>query len=186
MDIYNTRSGINQNDASTYTIIKLYSAVQYEQADEQPNATPNAQAGEQADEQAGEHIITKLNLLFNYIYNKYNAREEEFGLTEKNRSGLIETLKRLDLYTENTEIYDVMPTDYLLDQKIMIWAIKDIYLSPHKIFLNGLTKEKLNFIYLKSKRYITKKENYKLEEIISYFIVCLHEEFEKESKMKVV
>ena len=59
MIIFYIRSGVNQNDASTYTIIKLY----FEQADEQPNAQPNAQATEQTD----EHIITKLNLLFNYI-----------------------------------------------------------------------------------------------------------------------
>ena len=56
MNIFHTRSGVNQNDASTYSITKLY----FEQASEQPNA--------QAKGQADEYIITKLNLLFNYIY----------------------------------------------------------------------------------------------------------------------
>ena len=37
--------------------------MKFEQANEQPNAIPNAQAEELPD----EHIITKLNLLFNYI-----------------------------------------------------------------------------------------------------------------------
>lgn len=60
MVIFCIRSGINQNDASTYTIVKLH----FEQASEQPNALPNEQAKGQAD----EYIITKLNLLFNYIY----------------------------------------------------------------------------------------------------------------------
>ena len=60
MDIFYTRSGVNQNDASTYTIVKLY----FEQATEQPNEQPNKQAEEQSD----EYIITKLNLLFNYLY----------------------------------------------------------------------------------------------------------------------
>lgn len=66
MIIFYIRSGINQNDASTYSIIKLYL--------EQPNAQPNAQA----DEQAGEHIITKLNLLFYYIYNNAPGNEIRF------------------------------------------------------------------------------------------------------------
>ena len=60
MVIFYIRSGSNQNDASTYTIVKLY----FEQADEQPNEQPN----EQAEGQSDEHIITKLNLLFNYLY----------------------------------------------------------------------------------------------------------------------
>ena len=56
MNIFHIRSGVNQNEASTYSITKLY----FEQASEQPNAQPNAQAKGQAD----EYIITKLNLLF--------------------------------------------------------------------------------------------------------------------------
>ncbi|MCI8518572.1 MAG: hypothetical protein HFJ51_00015 [Clostridia bacterium] len=62
------RNGVNQNESSIYTIIKLYKEQekQFEQVDEQPNTISNAQADEQAD----EYIITKLNLLFNYIYNK--------------------------------------------------------------------------------------------------------------------
>ena len=60
------KKGTNQNVASTYTINKLYNDefIQFEQANEQASE----QANEQADEQADEHIITKLNLLFNYIY----------------------------------------------------------------------------------------------------------------------
>jgi hypothetical protein len=89
--MFYTRSGINQNDASTYTIIKLYDE-QFEQADAQPDAQANAQAEEQAD----EHIITKLNLLFNYIY-KGNSGEE-IGLSENDRECLIVLLKRLEMY----------------------------------------------------------------------------------------
>ena len=91
ISIFHTRSGINQNDASTYTIIKLYDE-QFEQADEQPNATPNAQADEQTD----EYIITKLNLLFNYIYKEEGG--EKIGLTENDRECLIVLLKRLEMY----------------------------------------------------------------------------------------
>ena len=60
----------------------------FEQADEQPN--------EQADEQADEHIITKLNLLFNYIYKGDSG--EKIGLNKNDRECLIVLLKRLEMY----------------------------------------------------------------------------------------
>lgn len=167
------KKGINQNDASTYTIIKLYNE-KFEQADEQPNAQANAQAEEQAD----EHIITKLNLLFNYIY-KGNSGEK-IGLNENDRECLIVLLKRLEMYCGNIEIYNLMPQERVLDEKIMFWALKEIYLSPHRVYLNKLTREKFTLKYYKTKKYITEKPYYRLEEIINYFIVCLHEAMEKE------
>ena len=66
MNIFHTRSGVNQNDASTYSITKLY----FEQASEQPNA--------QAKGQADEYIITKLNLLFNYLYKEEDGTAIRF------------------------------------------------------------------------------------------------------------
>lgn len=168
MNIFRTRSGINQNEASTYSITKLY----FEQASEQPNATPNAQVEEQAD----EYIITKLNLLFNYIYEEGSGNE--IGLKEKDREVLIHTLQHLELYAQGPIAYSLMTVERVLDEKIMIWAVKEIYLSPHKVYLNDLKRDKLVLKYLKTKKYITEKPNYRLEEIINYFIVCLHDEFE--------
>lgn len=168
------RSGVNQNEASIYTIIKLYTdhEKQFEQADEQPNTTPNAQADEQAD----EYIITKLNYLFNYLYKGESGAE--IGLKEKDREGLINTLQHLELYVEDPIAYNLMTVERVLDEKIMQWAIKEVYLSPHKVYLNDLKRDKLVLKYLKTKKYITEKPNYRLEEIINYFIVCLHDEFE--------
>ena len=71
--------------------MKLYNE-QFEQADEQPNTTPNVQAEEQAD----EYIITKLNLLFNYIYKGDSG--EKIGLNENDRECLLVLLKRLEMY----------------------------------------------------------------------------------------
>ena len=73
-----------------------------------------------------------------------------------------------------------MPQERVLDEKIMFWALKEIYLSPHRVYLNNLTREKFILKYYKTKKYITEKPYYRLEEIINYFIVCLHEEMEKE------
>lgn len=166
MNIFHTRSGINQNEASTYSITKLY----FEQASEQPNAQPNAQAD--------EYIITKLNLLFNYIYKRGSGKE--IGLKGKDREPLITLLKRLKMYCSKIEIYDLMPADRVLDEKIMFWALKEIYLSPHRVYLNNLKRDKFTLKYYKTKKYIMEKPEYRLEEVINYFIVCLHEEMEKE------
>lgn len=168
------KKGTNQNVASTYTINKLYNDefIQFEQANEQASE----QANEQADEQADEHIITKLNLLFNYIYK--NGSGEKIGLTQNDKSNLILIYSKLELYVNNSKAYELMSAERVLDEKIMLWAIKEIYLSPHKIYLNTLTRDKFILKYYKTKKYITEKENYKIKEIIDYFIVCLHDEME--------
>ena len=168
------KKGTNQNVASTYTINKLYNDefIQFEQANEQASE----QANEQADEQADEHIITKLNLLFNYIYK--NGSGEKIGLTQNDKSNLILIYSKLELYVNNSKAYELMSAERVLDEKIMLWAIKDIYLSPHKIYFNTLTRDKFILKYYKTKKYITEKENYKIKEIIDYFMVCLHDEME--------
>lgn len=172
------KKGTNQNVASTYTINKLYNDefIQFEQANEQASE----QANEQADEQADEHIITKLNLLFNYIYK--GGSGEKIGLTENDRNNLILIYSRLEMYVKDSNIYELMPEERVLDEKIMFWAIKEIYLSPHKIYLNLLTRDKFILKYYKTKKYITEKENYKIKEIIDYFMVCLHDEMENRRK----
>ena len=168
------KKGTNQNVASTYTINKLYNDefIQFEQANEQASE----QANEQADEQADEHIITKLNLLFNYIYK--NGSGEKIGLTQNDKSNLILIYSKLELYVNNSKAYELMSAERVLDEKIMLWAIKEIYLSPHKIYLNTLTRDKFILKYYQTKKYITEKENYKIKEIIDYFMVCLHDEME--------
>ena len=171
MAIFYTRSGSNQNDASTYTIVKLY----FEQASEQPNEQPNTQPEEQTD----EHIITKLNLLFNYLHKEDYENCQEIGLKPEDREPLILLLKRIELYTENIRTYSLMPAERMLDDKIMTWCVKELYLSPYKAFLMRLNWEKLVHKYLKTKKYITEKPDYRLEEIINYFMVCLYEELEK-------
>lgn len=172
------KKGTNQNVASTYTINKLYNDefIQFEQANEQASEQANEQANEQADEQADEHIITKLNLLFNYIYK--NGSGEKIGLTQNDKSNLILIYSKLELYVNNSKAYELMSAERVLDEKIMLWAIKEIYLSPHKIYLNTLTRDKFILKYYKTKKYITEKENYKIKEIIDYFMVCLHDEME--------
>ncbi len=170
------KKGTNQNDASSYTIIRLYSDEfkKSEQADEQASE----QASEQAGEMTNDYIITKLNILFNYIYN--NAEGEEIGLKEKDRYPIILILKRLDLYSEDQRAYFYMSDRQVLDQKIMIWAIKELYISPYKVYLNNLQRNKFVLKYLKTKKYIKKKPGHTLQDIIKYFIACLQEELDRD------
>ena len=106
-------------------------------------------------------------------------QEPKFGLKESDREILIGILQRLELYVENKKAYDLMPADKLMDQKFMIWGIKEIYQSPHNVLLGKLKRDKMLLKYTKTKEYITQKSDYQLIEIISYYIVCLHEELEE-------
>lgn len=94
-------------------------------------------------------------------------------------NGLILILKHLELFSDNVSAYQLINEEEMLDIKIMMWVIKDIYISPHKVLLNNLNLKKLNFRYLKAKKYISKKEEYSLCDLINYFAVCLMDELEE-------
>lgn len=167
------KKGSNQTDASKYSIIDLTRI-------EQPNTQPNAQAGEQPSEQASEHIITKLNILFYYLNNRESEKIsnddlEEVQINSSNKNGIINILKRLDIYITNTEILNYMSREQILNYKIQYWVIKEIYNSPHVALLNKITKDKFKFRFLKAKKYIDVND---LEDFTAYFIRCLQNELE--------
>lgn len=81
-DYIEYKKGKNQNEASRYSIVKLYEENTFEQAREQALE----QAHEQADEQAVEHIITKLNDYYKYIKRE---RENFENISEQDREILI-------------------------------------------------------------------------------------------------
>ena len=167
-----TRSGINQNDAARYKIIKLEIEQANEQADEQAN--------EQAEEQADEHIITKLNLYFNYIYNKGLTKFENISANDK--VAIINIMKRLEIYftpVNNTETWQYLSDEQLFDIKLQYWCVKEIYFSPYRTFLNELTRERFIFRFLKAKKYCSLDNPY---EFLNYFIKCVQEDFYKNTK----
>ena len=130
---------------------------------------------EQADEQADEHIITKLNLLFRYLYKGQSA--EKIGLLKEDKESLKIILSRLDLYVENLDTFKLMNENAVLDLKIQTWAITELYLSPHRVLLNGLTRDKFMLKFKKARKYIAEGKG--LKDLINYFMVCLHEELEE-------
>lgn len=92
--------------------------------------------------------------------------------------------KRLELYAEDKEAYDLMPINRVMDEKIMMWVIKEIYASPYKVYIDKLDRRLVVHKYAKTKKYIMQKMNHTLEDIINYFIVCLQDELIKRSKLK--
>ena len=163
--------------------------IQYDQA----NAQANEQANAQASDQANEHIITILNYTFIYLNNnttilnntfnylnnnkKQKNPEKELGISENDKRAIVNILKRIDIYMPNAEeLSKNYSTINLLELKIKYYAIKELYCSPYKVYLNDLTFDKLNLRFLKTKKYVN-IEN--ITHFINYFIKSLQEELYK-------
>lgn len=193
------KKGSNQNEMPRYSLIILY----FEQANAQPNEQANKQASEQAKDipntipnaQPGEHNNkqnntlqnnnnklnqTKLNLFFNYIYDE---EAELDGISSSQKQGIIVALQMLEIYINPSVDLSCLPSDYVIDSKIQYWVVKELYFSEYKVFLNDLTREDFMFRYLKTKKYMETKENYDVEEFVSYFITCLHDEMKGEKNV---
>lgn len=150
----------------------------FEQADEQPNAQPNAQADELAD----EHIITKLDVYFNYIIN--NKGEQKFeNMKPVDKDSIVLVLKRLDLYIGNPGIMKYMDIRVKQDYKVQYWLIHEIYFSSYKMFLNTMTREQFLFRYSKAKKYAQLNHMCTAEKFIKYFMRCIQEEMEATNKI---
>ena len=98
-------------------------------------------------------------------------------MLNEDKESLKVILSRLDLYVDDLKVFKIMGEEAVLDLKIHTWAVKEIYLSPHRVLLNGLTREKFMLKYKKARKYISEDKG--LKELINYFIVCLHEQLEE-------
>ena len=149
---------------------------QFEQANEQANEMPNAQPNEQEMVQPNEYIRTKLNLLFNYIiYN--NAHKNFENVSQEDRQVIIKILQKLNIYIGNTGIIQYFSEIQKFEYELQYWAIKELYYSPYKVFLNNLTREQFLFRFCKAKKYMD-YYNCSIYEFSSYFIRCIQEEME--------
>lgn len=98
-------------------------------------------------------------------------------MLDEDRIPLTRILSRLGLHIETLDAFKLMPENVILDLKIQTWAIKELYLSPHRVLLNDLTSKKFMLKYQKARKYITEEKG--LKDLINYFMVCLHEELEE-------
>lgn len=96
------------------------------------------------------------------------------GLSGEEKYGIINNLKRLDVFVPNNVI-PYLSDEQLLEYKIKYWAIKEIYISPHKALLKQIDKDKFMFRFLKTKKY---KDYTDLQDFTAYFIKCLQNQIE--------
>ncbi|MCI8396854.1 MAG: hypothetical protein HFJ52_04190 [Clostridia bacterium] len=163
------KKGKNQNDASKYSIVKLYN----EQADEQAHE----QADEQPNEQAVEHIIIKINNFFNYISNNEGDEFENIAIADKTH--LVAILKRLEFYVPKNELHYIQNSKSLEDFKILCYAIKEIYFSSNRAYLDKATRNRVLQIYHNTNKYVAVKANYTVLDVLNYFIKSLEYEAEE-------
>ena len=174
------KKGDNQNNAPKYRIISLYETpkIKIGQAEVTAEVQAEGEALGQTEGQAHGHIITILYLYFNYIINKDSQKFQ--NITSEDKKAIINILIRLGIYIRNNEVLEYMSKQQILEMQVQYWAIKELYYSPYKIFLNNLTNERLTFRFLKTKKYVDMNEN--MNKFLNYFIKSLQEDFYKNKK----
>lgn len=177
----NYKKGRNQNMAPKYQIINncQNTYIKLGQPERQPKGYTDGQADGQAEGTTEGHIITILNLYFIYILNKGESNFQNISADDK--KAIINIMKKLRLYIENTEVLEYMTENEQLELKLKYWSIKEIYFSPYRVFLNNLTCERFTFRFLKAKKYCGLDNLYKF---LNYFIKCVQEDFYKNKKEK--
>lgn len=147
-----------------------------EESKKQANEQAEEQTLEQAEEQTPEYIIIKLNSLYKYI-NKGEGKIE--NVTTEDRKNILILLKKMDLLVSDEAEPVIIETNRLLKFKIYYWVIKELYFSSYREYLRKLTKETLNIKYLNSLKYVQKKPNYTILDLLNYLIKCLEYEAEE-------
>jgi len=163
-----------------YTLVTI-EKYEFYQSEVGKRASKRASNGTNKGQQYN-NINNKLNKIkLNYLYKYINGEEKNFeGLSEKDLLPLQINLKHLGLYSEGLN-EECIPEDMMLRFKLETYAIAQIYLSPYKVYLNGLTENSINRTYLSAMQYCPPTED-DYEEFMNYFIVCLRKECEDVAK----
>jgi hypothetical protein len=90
---------------------------------------------------------------------------------------IVQVLKRLEIYCEGN--IDYLTEEKVFELQLQYWTITQIYLSPYKVYLNELTRNKFILKYLQTEKYIIIENEENIQDFINYFITCLRKEFEK-------
>lgn len=98
---------------------------------------------------------------------------ESLKVHKENRIGIRNILHRLNLYVGNENVLNLMTEEKVLDLKIMYWAIKELYESPHKALLHKINEDNFKLRFLKAKKYMDYSN---IENFIKYFMTCLQNE----------
>ena len=116
--------------------------------------------------------ITKLNQTMSLILNnKSNGQIQEFH----------RMLQHIDLDVEKAEDFEYMTEDTVKRYEIVLACLYELFISPYRVYLNKLSKEKLMNKYYKTEQYIGTLEIYtdqKVGEFMSYFLKSLMNDFD--------
>lgn len=124
--------------------------------------------------------IHNITLLFNYLNKeKENFSKEErilMRVSDNEIAGVINQLKKYDLYIDNIDIIKYFNPELLLRHKILYWVIKELYRSPYRAYLDKLNKANIDRCYYSAIKY---KDKENIQDFIGYLIKCLYNEMEK-------
>lgn len=124
------------------------------------------------------NINNRIDRFFIYIIKREGENPEEMPQSEIEQFYIL--LEKLELnYTK--EIIEVFTKDNIEKLKIIIYAIKELYLSNKRILTNKVTRDELLYIYEKCKNkqneYInTSKE---INNFFEYYYISLIKKLEK-------
>ncbi len=124
------------------------------------------------------NINNRIDRFFIYIIKREGENPEEMSQSEIEQFYIL--LEKLELnYTK--EIIEVFTKDNIEKLKIIIYAIKELYLSNKRILTNKVTRDELLYIYEKCKNkqneYInTSKE---INNFFEYYYISLIKKLEK-------
>lgn len=173
------KKGSNQNKAPRYSVPRLYSEEEDKvgQAQGQAEGYTEGKAERQTEVQPQGYIITILYLLFNYINKGENSNFFK-DISESQRGGIRNILKKVDVIVENSQIFEMFDEQRQLEILVQYYVVKELYFSAYKVILEKLTKEEFMLKFLKAEQYVQlDKENISL--FINYFKKCLKEKVDK-------
>lgn len=99
------------------------------------------------------------------------------NFAEKDRKSIINILQKLGVFIDNPDILKYFSENQILEYKLQYWTIKELYFSPHRVFLNELTEKQFIYRFHKAKKYMDYTQG-SIYEFIAYFIHCIQEELE--------
>lgn len=174
------KKGRNQNSAPKYYIPSVY-----ENSIQEKGRPPGRAVGIATGIAEGSptgNIMTRLDLLFNYLNNSSQDffEDEKRTINLQDKALLILHLKRLGLFVEDKKIIELFTESTLLMTKIYYWTIKELYFSAFKQYLNKLTYNRITEKYLKAWQYTDADTNFDAKRLIGYLIKSIQEMFKEE------
>ena len=124
------------------------------------------------------NINIRIDRFFNYIIKKESENPEK--MTQMQNAEFSKLIEKLELnYTE--ELIKIFTKDNIEKLKIIIFALKELYLSNKRRIIGNITREELIFVYdnCKSKQIEYQNTDKEINNFFEYYYISLIRKFEK-------